>query len=144
MTIGEVAQRAGVRASAVRYYESIGLMPRVARVSGRRVYDTAAVDRLAVIQSARRLGFGVREIQTLVDENAATTITDRWRSMARRKLPELEALIGRASRMKRLLENGLDCGCVRMEDCILHECAPPAGAPKVPVRGRLLPVRASE
>lgn len=123
MSIGEVAQRAGIPASAIRYYESIGLMPHPARASGRRVYEPAALKRLQVIQSARALGFGVREIRTLIDETSS--ITDRWRAMARRKLPELETLIGRAANMKKLLESGLQCSCVRIEDCILHQCAPP-------------------
>jgi DNA-binding transcriptional MerR regulator len=86
----------------------------------------AAIDRLRVIRSARALGFGVREIRTLIDNGRpATSISDRWRGLARRKLPELEALIGRATKMKQLLESGLACSCVRIEDCILHECKSP-------------------
>ena len=100
-------------------------MPRPPRISGRRIYEPAAVDRLLVIQTARGLGFGVREIRTLVDGRSTASITDRWRSLATRKLPEIDALIGRATRMKRMLETGLHCGCVRIEDCILHDCAPP-------------------
>src|SRR5688572_30084400 len=103
MSIGELAERAGIPASAIRYYESVGLMPKPGRVGGRRVYAPAAVQRLQVIQSARALGFGVREIRTLIDNT--TSITDRWRTMARRKLPELETLIGRAMNMKKLLES---------------------------------------
>ena len=123
MSIGELAKRAGIPASAIRYYESVGLMPKPGRVGGRRVYAPAAVQRLQVIQSARALGFGVREIRTLIDNT--TSITDRWRTMARRKLPELETLIGRAMNMKKLLESGLRCSCVTIEDCIVHNCAPP-------------------
>lgn len=134
MGIGEVARRAGVAASAIRYYESIGLMPRPVRTSGRRVYDATALDRLSVIRSARALGFGVREIRTLTSDTAS--ITERWRALARRKLPELESLIGRATRMKQLLESGLHCSCVRIEDCILHDCAPPAVIPATLVRSR--------
>ena len=143
MSIGEVARRAGIRTSAIRYYESIGLMPSPIRTSGRRQYDPGAVDRLLVIQSARGLGFGVREIHTLIDDSRSkTSITDRWRALARKKLPEIEALIGRASRMKKLLESGLTCGCVRIEDCILHECAPPVAAPiQVRAGARMLPLR---
>ncbi|MBI4519688.1 MAG: MerR family transcriptional regulator [Gemmatimonadetes bacterium] len=126
MSIGEVARRAGVRPSAIRYYESIGLMPLPGRSSGRRVYDANTIGTLQVIRSARGLGFSVREIRTHIDDShPAVPITERWRLLARRKLPELEALIGRAAKMKRLLETGLTCDCVRIEDCILYECAPP-------------------
>ena len=143
MTIGDLAQRAGIRASAIRYYESIGLMPSPIRSSGRRRYDPDAVDRLLVIQSARDLGFGVREIHTLInDSRSQTSITERWRTLARKKLPEIEALIGRASRMKKLLESGLTCGCVRIEDCIIHECAPPVQVPiQIRAGARMLPLR---
>ena len=143
MSIGELARRAGIRASAIRYYESIGLMPTPIRSSGRRQYEPGAVHRLLVIQSARGLGFGVREILTLIDgSRSKTSITDRWRVLARKKLPEIEALIGRASRMKKLLESGLTCGCVRIEDCILHECAPPVEAPiHVRAGARMFPLR---
>jgi MerR family redox-sensitive transcriptional activator SoxR len=141
MRIGEVAQQAGIRQSAVRYYESIGLMPRPPRASGRRIYDRSAIDRLQVIQTARGLGFGVREIHTLIDRASTKSITDRWRALAHRKLPEINALIERAARMKKMLESGLECGCVRIEDCILHECAPPVipAAALKPGR-RLLPI----
>jgi len=143
MSIGELARRAGIRASAIRYYESIGLLPSPIRSSGRRQYDPGAVDRLLVIQSARGLGFGVREILTLIDGGRSkTSITERWRALARKKLPEIEALIGRASRMKKLLESGLTCGCVRIEDCILHECAPPVATPiQIRAGARMLPLR---
>jgi MerR family redox-sensitive transcriptional activator SoxR len=123
MLIGDLARRAGVRPSAIRYYEGVGLLAPPARQSGRRVYDTAAVTQLQVISAARALGFGIREIRTLIQ--GGRSVTDRWRALARRKLPELESLIGRATRMKRLLEAGLNCSCVRMEDCLLHECSPP-------------------
>src|SRR5262245_54199443 len=126
MTIGDLSRRTGVAASALRYYERIGLMRTPARLSGRRVYDPLAVTQVQVISAARDLGFGVREIRTLVDSRSATSITDRWRTLARRKLPEMDSLIDRATRMKRMLETGLTCGCAKIEDCILHGCAPSA------------------
>ena len=124
MTIGDLARRTGIRPSAIRYYESIGLLPRPARAGGRRVYDPAAVTQVQVVTAARALGFGVREIRTLV-RDGEPAVTDRWRVLAKRKLPEIESLIGRAQRMKKLLETGLTCACVRIEDCLLHDCSPP-------------------
>lgn len=139
MMIGDLARRAGVRQSAIRYYESVGLLTAPARRSGRRVYDAGAVTQVKVIRAARALGFGVRDIRTLMQ--GGHPVTDRWRALARGKLPELEALIDRATRMKRLLESGLQCSCVRIEDCILHECAPPVVAPATVVRsGTAIPL----
>lgn len=125
MTIGELSYRTGIRQSAIRYYESVGLMRPPGRVSGRRVYDPAVVTHVNVIGEARLLGFTIREIRTLVEAGrTGAPLSERWRALAKRKLPELTALIDRAKRMKKMLETGQHCGCVRLEDCILNECVP--------------------
>ena len=118
LPIGEVARRAGIRTSALRYYESIGLMPAPKRVSGRRRYDESTVQMLKVVQLAQQAGFTVAEIQTLLHGFAPDTPpAQRWDPLARQKLRELDALIERAQHMKRILETGLHCGCLRLEDC---------------------------
>jgi MerR family redox-sensitive transcriptional activator SoxR len=118
LTIGEVARRAGVRTSALRYYESIGLLPAPRRVSGRRRYDSAAVQMLGVIHLAQQAGFTIAEIQTLFHGFAAgTPPAERWRPLAEHKLGEIDALIDRAQHMRRLLETLLQCGCVSLEEC---------------------------
>src|ERR1700732_226272 len=65
LTISQVARQVGLQASAVRYYERIGLLPRAPRRSGQRRYDTTALYRLAIIQRARQLGFTLTEIRYL-------------------------------------------------------------------------------
>jgi MerR family redox-sensitive transcriptional activator SoxR len=118
LPIGEVAQRAGIRASAIRYYEQVGLVPAPRRVGGQRRYDPAVVDRLALIQFAQRAGFTIAEIQTLFEGfEDATPASVRWQVLARRKLEEVEASIVRAERMKVLLGQALACQCLRLEDC---------------------------
>ena len=59
MRIGDVAQRAGVRTSLIRYYEDIGLLPEAERVSGQRRYDQTVLRRLAVIDVAQRAGMSL-------------------------------------------------------------------------------------
>lgn len=120
LAIGEVARRAGLRPSALRYYESIGLMPAPKRVSGRRRYDESTVQMLKVVQLAQQAGFTVAQIQTLLHGFAADTPpAARWVPLARQKLQELDAQIERAQKMKRILETGLHCGCLRLEDCAI-------------------------
>lgn len=120
MTIGEAARRAGVRPSALRYYESIGVLPSPKRVSGRRRYDDGVLELLAVVRVAQQAGFTMAEIRTLLHGfSAETPPSARWRALASEKLPEVEALIERALGMKRLLEQGLRCDCLRLEDCTL-------------------------
>ncbi len=120
VSIGEVARRAGVRTSALRYYESVGVLPTPRRVNGQRRYDGEVLDLLAIVRVAQQAGFTVAEIRTLLHGfSADTPPSARWRALASRKLPEIEALIERALGMKRLLERGLRCDCLRLEDCEL-------------------------
>jgi MerR family redox-sensitive transcriptional activator SoxR len=137
MGIGEVARRAGVRPSALRYYESAGLLPAPARENGRRRYDgevlREVLDRLAVIRVAQQAGFTISEIKTLLDGfSEDVPPSERWRILAQDKLPEVEALVERAVGMRDLLERGLRCECLRLEDCALvggGASDPPAGSP---------------
>jgi MerR family transcriptional regulator, redox-sensitive transcriptional activator SoxR len=120
LAIGEVARRAGIRTSALRYYERVGLLPAPKRVSGRRRYDESTVQMLRLIQLAQGAGFTVAEIQTLLHGFAPETPpAARWQPLARKKMQELDALIHRAQQMKRVLETGLNCGCLRLEDCAI-------------------------
>jgi MerR family transcriptional regulator, redox-sensitive transcriptional activator SoxR len=124
MSIGEVARRAGVRPSALRYYEGVGLLPLPERTNGRRRYDgevlREVLDRLAVVRVAQQAGFTISEIRTLLNGYSEDTPpSERWRLLAEEKLPEVEALVERALGMKYLLERGLRCECLRLEDCAL-------------------------
>ena len=119
LTIGEVARQAGLRSSAIRYYEDIGVLPRPERTHGHRRYSPRVFQQLAFIQLAQHAGFSIAEIQTLVtafDENAPLGV--RWRTLAEQKLAEIDVLITRAQGMKRLLEEGIRCQCLNLDECI--------------------------
>lgn len=125
LTISEIARRAGMRASAIRYYESIGLLPLPRRVSGRRRYDVDILRRLSFIQVAQEAGFTIAEIQTLMSElEGNAPISERWQRLALHKLTEVDALIRKAQSMKKILENGLNCRCTDLEGCMdcIIEC----------------------
>ncbi len=124
MSIGEVARSAGVRPSALRYYEGVGLLPPPERANGRRRYDgellREVLDRLEVVRVAQQAGFTISEIRTLLDGfSEDTPPSERWRLLAQDKLPEVEVLLERALGMKDLLERGLRCECLRLEECSL-------------------------
>ena len=124
MSIGEVARNTGVRPSALRYYEGVGLLPLPERANGRRRYDgellREVLNRLAVVRVAKQAGFTISEIRTLLDGfSEDTPPSERWRILAQDKLPEVEALVERALSMKDLLERGLRCECLRLEECSL-------------------------
>ena len=115
LTIGEVARQAGLRTSAIRYYERLGLLPAPARRSGRRIYGEEVLRRLAVLSFARASGFTLREARTLLA--GGRPYSARLRQQARAKIREIDALIERAQAMKALLHGALRCACVDLDQC---------------------------
>jgi MerR family transcriptional regulator, redox-sensitive transcriptional activator SoxR len=117
-SIGEIAQRAGVKTSAIRYYESIGLLNAPERLNGQRRYHEDVLTRLNIILAAREMGFSLDEVRTLIEGcSDDTPPSDLWQKLAAEKLPQVEVMIAQAQRLKQLLEAGLRCECVRIEDC---------------------------
>ena len=120
MTIGQVARRLGVRPSALRYYERIGLLPPIERVNGQRRYGPAILSRLTVIDVAKQAGFTMREIRVLLSGfSPSHPPPAHWRKLAALKLREVDALLARTAAMKRLLQEGLRCRCARLDRCAL-------------------------
>ena len=119
LEIGEVARRAGMRPSAVRYYEARGLIEPAHRgPGGRRVYGTEAVERLALIAFAKELGFSLDQIRALLFGFPAHTPPGaRWQDLAATKLTELEAMTRRIETMRAALERISHCGCDTLDQC---------------------------
>jgi len=118
LTIGEVARRAGVRASAIRYYEEAGLLEEPERVGGKRRYDEEVLRRLALIGGAKRAGFTLGEIRTLLHGfSAGTGAAQRWQALASGKLVEVEEAIAQLRETRELLEEALRCECASLEEC---------------------------
>lgn len=118
MSIGQVAKICGLAPSAIRYYEKAGLLPKPVRVSSQRRYGAEAIGRLRLLQVAREAGFTIAETRTFVTGFSATTPpATRWRTLAQRKLGEIDTQMRRLQRMKVLLESGFDCRCLSIEDC---------------------------
>jgi len=114
LSIGEVARRSGVRTSAIRYYEKIGLLPKASRVSGRRLYDETILERLAIIRFAKRVGFGISDTTKLLNGVLGRPPPERWRKLAHEKLREIDRLIAEASVVRKLLLDTLDQKCPKL------------------------------
>jgi len=122
LTIGELARRSGRPASAIRYYESVGVLPEPDRVGGRRRYPFDTVRRLAVIDTAQRAGLSLLEITELLGASPGDPVaTERLRQIAERKLSDLAALIERAEVVKRWLGAAAACQCPILEECPLFD-----------------------
>ncbi|HYS55245.1 MAG TPA: MerR family transcriptional regulator [Thermoanaerobaculia bacterium] len=116
--IGEVARRVGVRPSTVRYYEARGLVAADRRVGGKRVYGQEAIERLALIAFAKKLGFSLAEIRTLFDGFSADIAPGRrWSDLAATKLAELDAMSKRIDLMRAALHKISQCGCADLDQC---------------------------
>ena len=119
LTIGEAARQAGVSSSTLRYYETIGILPPPSRSSGQRRYGPDALKPLAVVQLAKETGFTLAEIRTLLDGvSGEAKPPGHWKQMARTKIEELESTISRMNAMKTLLEFGLECDCLGLDECV--------------------------
>jgi DNA-binding transcriptional MerR regulator len=120
LTIGEVARRAGVATSSIRYYERIGLLPEPDRLGGQRRYDPEVLGKLGFIGIAQNAGFKLREIRELIEGvDNATGLGEPMRTLSNRKLAEVEALLQRTRAMKSWLQVARDCGCATPQECAL-------------------------
>ena len=121
LTIGEVARKAGIRTSALRYYESVGLLPEPRRVyGGHRRYDASIFELLAILRMAQQADFTIAEMHLLVAGfPSETPASERWQFLVQKKLQEVEATIAHAQQTKHRLEQLSHCTCRRLEDCVM-------------------------
>jgi MerR family redox-sensitive transcriptional activator SoxR len=131
LTIGQVAERAGVNTSHIRFYERVGVLPPPERVSGQRRYREEVLHRLSIIDVAQRAGLTLDEIAPLTGpENRSADAGRHIRELADRKLPQIDALIARAHAVKRWLQVAQSCDCASVDVCDLFvdpTLLPPAG-----------------
>jgi MerR family redox-sensitive transcriptional activator SoxR len=133
LTIGAVAKRVGLNTSAIRYYERKGVLPEPARVSGQRRYTEETVDRLRVLDVAKRAGFTLEEARVLLTTiDGGTPAHEELQALASRKLPEVNALIARAEAMRDWLTTATGCTCDTLDVCALFK--PIVGVPTGPLR----------
>lgn len=124
LTIGEVAQEAGVAATTLRYYEKIGLLPAPRRVGGQRRYDDAVLARLEVIGLCKSAGFALEEIQVLFADDAPGRPASR--ALAEAKLAEIDAQMTSLARARAVIEWGMRCTCPSIDACTcgIHAALP--------------------
>jgi DNA-binding transcriptional MerR regulator len=105
MTIGEVAHRAHVATSTIRYYERRGLLSADARQSGQRRYRTGTLRRLVFIGMMRDIGLTLDEVHGILH---AATVTE-WKSIASQRLAALDEQIAQLQHARELLAGALWC-----------------------------------
>ncbi|MEO8124758.1 MAG: Cu(I)-responsive transcriptional regulator [Burkholderiales bacterium] len=145
MNIGEASRASGISAKMIRHYESLGLLPRVARsASGYRQYDPATVHTLRFVRRARDLGFGLQEIETLLQLWAdGSRASGDVKSIALAHVADLEQRIARMQAMQRTLKQLAHAchGDARPNCPILDDLAGEHGAKDASPTGATPPAR---
>jgi MerR family redox-sensitive transcriptional activator SoxR len=121
LTIGEVARRSGVAASALRFYEERGLIISERAGSGHRRYPRPVLRRVAFIVFAQRIGLTLDEIGAELAGLPPERVPDRrdWSRLSRRWAARIDARIAELERLKLGLAECIGCGCLSLERCRL-------------------------
>ncbi|HHC07823.1 MAG TPA: redox-sensitive transcriptional activator SoxR [Actinobacteria bacterium] len=121
LTIGELAARVGVATSALRYYESLGLISSERTPGNQRRYRRATIRRVSVIKAARELGIPLATVaeafEGLPDDRAPSA--EDWVVLAEGWRAELDRRIESLVRLRDALDGCIGCGCLSLEVCIL-------------------------
>jgi MerR family redox-sensitive transcriptional activator SoxR len=121
LTIGEVAKRSGVAASALRFYEDRGLIVSERAGSGHRRYDRSVLRRIAFIVFAQRIGLSLEEIGAELGKLPPGRVPTRhdWSRLSRGWSARIEQRIGELERLKAGLTECIGCGCLSLDRCKL-------------------------
>ncbi|NDL55668.1 redox-sensitive transcriptional activator SoxR [Phytoactinopolyspora mesophila] len=122
LTIGEVAARAGVATSAIRHYETMGLISSERTSGNQRRFARSVLRRIAVIQAAQHVGISLAEIRDAFarfPSDHAPTKRD-WVRLAREWKPRLEQRIRELEQVHDGLSKCIGCGCLSMRQCAIY------------------------
>lgn len=122
IAIGDLARRAGVAASALRFYETQGLLAPGRSAGGRRVYPRSALRRVGFIRAAQAVGLTLDEISAALaslPDNRTPTKED-WARLSARWRPILDERIAALTRLRDTLSHCIGCGCLSLKSCALY------------------------
>jgi MerR family redox-sensitive transcriptional activator SoxR len=146
MSIGDMASRSGTAASALRYYESLGLLTSVRSAGGRRYYERGVLRRLAFIRAAQNVGLSLEEItEALAALPSGRTPTKAdWARLSRQWRERLDARIEALQALRDDLTGCIGCGCLSLRTCALYNpwdrlAADGPGARRLPEGLRAVP-----
>jgi MerR family redox-sensitive transcriptional activator SoxR len=121
LTIGEVAERAGVATSALRFYEREGLIHSTRTDGGQRRYHRDVLRRVAFVRAAQRVGLSLDEIRTSLSTlpDQRTPTASDWARLSKRWRPVLDARIAELQQLRDRLDSCIGCGCLSLKTCAL-------------------------
>lgn len=121
LSIGDLAERTGLAVSAIRFYETKGLVAPARNMGGQRRYLRSDIRRLSFVQIAQQLGFSIEDIRSaLASLPAGRTPTQKdWERISRGFRGQLDERIARLTRLRDYLDGCIGCGCLSMKKCAL-------------------------
>ena len=125
LSIGEIAQRSGVAASALRFYEDQGLIESRRTAGNQRQYQRSTLRRIAFVQAAQRVGLALAEIQEALDslpDDRTPTRAD-WSRLSKAWRSRLDERISELERLRDDLDSCIGCGCLSLQRCNLYNKA---------------------
>ncbi len=130
ITITELAKRSGVASSALRYYESLGLISATRTSGNQRRYRRSVLRRVAVIKVARTMGVSLRQLRTALRElpDGRDPTPDDWERLSSRWRDDLTARIGTLEKLSDQLSSCIGCGCLSLDRCGLFNQGDSAAA----------------
>ena len=122
LTIGEAARRCGLATSALRFYESRGLISSERNAGNQRRYRRATLRRISVIRVAQGLGLTLEEIAEALDQlpHGRTPTKQDWARLSTRWRRHLDARIAELERVREKLSGCIGCGCLSLKSCSLY------------------------
>lgn len=129
LTIGDVAKRSGVAASALRFYEDRGLIRSERAGSGHRRYPRSVLRRIAVIVFAQRIGLTLDEIQSELAKLPPDHAPNRrdWSQLSASWTARIDERIAELERLRAGLTDCIGCGCLSLDRCQLANPGDRAG-----------------
>ncbi|SEO76087.1 MerR family transcriptional regulator [Paenibacillus sp. OV219] len=119
LSIGQLAAKANVNASTLRYYESIGLLPFPERRNGQRRYDESLLERIHFIKVAQHTGFNMQEIAILLTGyETGDPQSEQWEQLVKQKRCELENKTKQIELMIEVLDNCIGRKCINWSECM--------------------------
>ena len=122
ISIGQMADRTGLAVSAIRYYETEGLVHPIRTEGGQRQFYRADIRRLSFVRITQQLGFSIAEIRDQIGklpEGRTPTKAD-WTRLARGFRRELDARIATMEALRDSLDGCIGCGCLSLKRCALY------------------------
>ncbi|MFC8716739.1 redox-sensitive transcriptional activator SoxR [Kitasatospora sp. NPDC057198] len=130
LTIGQLAERSGLAASALRYYESLGLIHSTRTSGNQRRYPRSALRRIAFVRAAQQIGLSLDEARAalarLPEDRAPST--RQWDDVAAAWQHRIDRQIAELQLMKARLTDCIGCGCLSLTRCGLYNAGDLAGA----------------